>query len=90
MSWSVNYVGNPENITKKLQENSEKLSGKSKEEYDEALPHLIALIGMNYNKQYPNFAIKLIASGHAYSDVQGTNSYSNCQVEITSLGCELV
>lgn len=88
MSWSVNFVGKPENISKALEENSGKLSGVSKEEYDTALPHIVALVNQNFNKDYPPI-LKIDANGHAYKDGDTTN-YSNCSVSITVLGGQLV
>lgn len=89
MSWSVNYIGTPENVTKALDENSAKLQDKSKEEYDEALPHLKGLIAMNYNKQFAGMGIKLVAAGHAYTDGKDS-AYSNCTISITPIDCTLV
>lgn len=76
MSWSIQVIGTPENISKALQEQSEKLEGKSKEEFDEALPHIKALIDMNYNKAYSLQALEVSANGHAYE------GFSNCSVSI--------
>ena len=76
MSWSISFIGSPENISKALKENSEKLSGKSKEEYDAALPHIDALVNQNYTKQYP-LVLKVDANGH------GHDGYSNCSVSIS-------
>lgn len=90
MSWSVSFIGTPENISQRLTDNSEKLNGVSKEEYDAALPHLVALVGLNFNKTYP-MAIQITANGHAYGNAgDETTGYSNCNVTITALTGELV
>ena len=60
MSWSVQFIGKPEKVVEALTEQSEKISGESKVEYDTALPHLIALVKENFGSGY---AIKLVASG---------------------------
>lgn len=85
MSWSIQLGEKPENIITALDEQSNKLEGKSKEEYDEALPHIKALINMNYNKsELSQLGMKVTASGHAY------DGYSNCTVSIGYLDVILV
>lgn len=79
MSWSVNYIGTPEKISEELEKNSSNLSGVSKQEYDDALPHLKALVNLNVNKDYP-IALKLDASGHGY------DGNCQCQVSISNIG----
>lgn len=71
MSWSINFIGSPENVSKKLTENSERLTGQSKVEYDAALPHIKALVEQNVNKDYP-IAIRVDANGHG--DTAGNNA----------------
>ena len=83
MSWSVNYIGSPENIVKALEANSEVLSGKSKEEYDDALPHIKALVSQNHSTSYP-VTLKISANGHGY------DGYNNCSVTIENSGTILV
>ena len=51
MSWSISFIGKPENVEKSQEANSEKLSGASKEEYDDAKPHLIAIVNQNFAKR---------------------------------------
>jgi len=84
MSWSVILIGNPDNIVKALQQNSEKLNGTSKDEFDAALPHLIGLVKENSNKtQQP--VLKLSASGHGYLR-DSEFDYKTCQVLIEDIG----
>ncbi len=83
MSWSLTYIGNPDKIVAALEANSAKLEGKSKEEYDEALPHLVALVKQNHNKAHEP-ALKLTANGHAY------DGHSQCAVNLENLGGTLV
>lgn len=83
MSWSINFIGNPEKLVSALEEYSTKIDGKSKEEYDAALPHMVGLVKQNYNKAYPP-VLRINASGHGYTD------YNNCMVEIKNLGGQLV
>lgn len=86
MSWSVTFIGKPENISKALKANSEQLSGYSKEEFDAALPHLEALVSQNFNaKEEYTPVMKLVASGHGQKD-----NYGYCVSSIESLGGILV
>jgi hypothetical protein len=86
MSWSVTFIGKPENVSKALKEHSTKIDGYSKEEFDAALPHLDTLISQNFNAQYPDAVIvKLIASGHGQKD-----SYGYCVSSIETMNGVLV
>lgn len=48
MSWGVSFVGKPEAVAKALDEYSGKLSGQCRIEYDDAKPHLIALVRQKF------------------------------------------
>jgi hypothetical protein len=61
MSWSIGFIGKPEKVIEALEAESGKMSGESKVEYDEALPHLIVLVKQNFGTNYP---VKITASGH--------------------------
>lgn len=77
MSWSVSCVGTRDAICRHLDEQSTKLTGFSKEEFDAALPHMKGLVNQNISKSAPNRLIKLVASGHG----------SKSGDEITDLNC---
>lgn len=66
MSWSVTFIGKPKKVIDALDKHIESMGNytpnPSKEEYEEALPHLKALIGLNIGE---NKIIKLSANGHA-------------------------
>lgn len=64
MSWSVSFLGEPQKVGKALYDESEKMSGQSKIEYDSALPHLVALVHENFGTSY---LIKVDANGHGSS-----------------------
>jgi hypothetical protein len=66
MSWSVNYIGTPPKLVEALKKHSEKLSGASKEEFDAALPHMIALIEQTRG-YYAAYALELSADGYEYN-----------------------
>jgi hypothetical protein len=71
MSWSISFIGSPENVAKALENHSTTITGQSKAEYDAALPHIKALVEQNVNKNYPR-AIKVEGNGHG--DTTGNNS----------------
>lgn len=84
MSWSVGFVGKPENVAAALEKESGNMSGQSKAEYDAALPHLVALVKENFGPN-PNM-IRITASGH------GTINYDtkeqierHCSVNIENI-----
>jgi hypothetical protein len=83
MSWSISFIGKSENVSQALKDNSAKLSGASKEEYDAVLPHLVGLVEQNYNKPN-NPVIQISASG------SGHNDYRSCMVSVQNLGGQLV
>ncbi len=67
MSWSINLMGKPEDVARALQAQSETLSGQSKAEFDDALPHLMALVRQNFvdaeHCHYPAPFLYIEASG---------------------------
>jgi len=89
MSWSITFVGNPDNINKALQAESERLTGASKQEFDAAMPSLVNLVNQNFNKTGPAPVLKLSANGHAYS-TNDEPQYGSCNVTIENLGAVLV
>lgn len=83
MSWSITFIGKPENVAIALEKESEKLNGQSKIEFDSALPHLIALVKENFGTYVP--VIRLTANGHGVGEVS-----RNCQVNLEFLGGSIV
>lgn len=73
MSWSVSYIGKPEAIKRKLVEESARLTGQSKEEFDSAKPALDNLLDQNLE----NGVVQLNAHGHA-TITDGVKTYGNC------------
>lgn len=75
MSWSVQILGKPEKIIEKMETYSAQLTGQSKTEFDEVLPHLSALIRQAVGD---SVLLNVSASGHARFDgntkVDGTIS----------------
>ena len=80
MSWSMTVIGTSENIRNALQSESKRLTGASKQEFDEALPHLAALVGMNVNTNREQL-LELEARGHA-SHVDGVEKYRNVSIRL--------
>lgn len=77
MSWSIYKSGTVEEVVNALEEQSKNLSDQSKEEYDAALPHLIALV-----KENVGININLWAYGHGSKNADGTYANKNCQFDI--------
>ena len=78
MSWSISAKGSPEEVIAKLEEQSNILTWQSKEEYDFALPHIIALVKENIGG-----SINLNAYGHGSKDADGNYYDKSCTVNIT-------
>jgi hypothetical protein len=64
MSWSINFIGTPEEVVKKLEDHSESLTGHNsiKDEYDGAMPHLIGLVTQNYGNENQKLAMNAYGS----------------------------
>jgi hypothetical protein len=78
MSWSVVTSGTAEEVVNHLEEQSNILTDQSKEEFDSALPHIIALVKENI----PG-TVNLNAYGHGSKDSEGNYVERNCSVKIT-------
>ena len=99
MSWSVSLFGTPDKVAAALDNHSnDKMTGQSKLEWDEAKPHLIALVKQNfvteeYMKQYPNALVsplvKLDASGSGSSSGDKQLQRS-CSIKIETIYTNLV
>ena len=77
MSWSVNFIGTPERINVALDDESARLTGQSRIEFDDALPHLKALVASNFDKNAKQpILVKLVASGSGSADALGQSSRS--------------
>lgn len=81
MSWSVNFIGKPDNIVKALENESERLTGESKKEFDIICPMLACLVRQNFNNTSSAPVLQLIASGHTASD-NGNPMYGNLSVTL--------
>ncbi len=92
MSWSVQLIGNPENIAKALDEHSGTLSGQSKVEFDDAKPHLAYLVTQNFADASTNYVVPLVklnASGSG-SVKDGIQVQRSCTVLIEPFYSKLV
>ena len=87
MSWSVQFIGKPENVATALEAESAKFSDQSKVEYDAALPHFVALVKENFGNI--GQVLKFSASGHGYS-VNGEQKNRQCLVNIEAIYGTLV
>lgn len=84
MSFSVSYIGKPDAIKRKLEEDSARLTGQSKAEFDAIKPALAAVL----DQQLQNGVIHLAAHGHATFTGE-TKTYGTCHVEVKPLGAQL-
>lgn len=81
MSWSVTYLGTPDKICDALNKYSESLSGQSKNEFDEASPHIKSLLLQNVGASI----FRLNASGHAQFNSEGNKTSGYCAVNIEQI-----
>lgn len=85
MSWSVSVIGVPAKVNAKLDEYGSTLTGQSKQEFDEAKPHLQALIAQNVSAAV---LVKIDASGHATFE-DGLKTHGTCSVALTQFYSQL-
>lgn len=82
MSWSVSFIGKPDKVATKLEEQVDIYQGDSKKEYEEALPFLKGLLALNTG--HPDEVMQVTAAGHAYI-VDGKKVNSRCTVKIEAI-----
>ena len=85
MSFSVSFVGRPDAIKRELENESQRLTGASKEEFDAIRPALEAVIDQNVAASGPSPALHVEANGHA-SFVDGIKTFGQCSVGVKRLG----
>jgi hypothetical protein len=84
MSWSISFIGKPEQIINALEDHSRYMgSGQSKEEFDAALPSLIGLLEQNYDRG-GQMVIELKADGHGLYTIEG-KTFSSCNISLRAL-----
>jgi hypothetical protein len=81
MSFSVTFIGKPDAIKRKLEEESARLTDQSKAEFDALKPALDTIL----DQQVGNGAVQLHANGHA-TFANGVKTYGNCNVDVKSIG----
>jgi len=82
MSWSIQYVGTPDKLVDAMNKYSDSLSGQSKLEFDDALPHLKHLLLQNVGA----YVFRIVANGHAQFDSAGTKTSGYCAVNFEQIG----
>jgi hypothetical protein len=87
MSWSNTWIGRRAGIKAAMARYSNTLTGNSKEEFEQARPHLEGLLDLNFNEKSDQ-VVQLDANGHAYRS--DGNSYSQVSVTLRQVGslCE--
>lgn len=83
MSWSISLLGTPDKVKEKLMAESARLTGLSKQEFDEALPHLTGLVDQIVCDQQPPL-VEFNGNGHA-SFKEGRKIDGNLSVSIKRL-----
>lgn len=80
MSWSINYIGKPENIAKAIESHSEgPPDNQCEREWQQAKPHILGIVRLNHGDG--NNIVLVQASGHG-TFVDGKCTSSNCQVSV--------
>ena len=71
MSWNICIIGAPEAVATEIYAHVHKLEGQSKREYEDAVPHLAALVQQNFasimESGYVAPIVKIQASGSGYA-----------------------
>ena len=74
MSWSFSSKGKPDVVAKALEDYGATLSGQSKIEFDDALPHLAGLVKQTFenraHREATTIALTASGSGSATGDQQ--------------------
>jgi hypothetical protein len=83
MSYSICFIVKSENVVKALRDHSEKITGQSKEEYDDVLPAFVKLVENNFNPQI-NGLVKIEASGHG-TKVGDEYTQKYCAVNVSNI-----
>jgi hypothetical protein len=80
MSWSFSSKGTPDVVAKAAEDYGATLSGQSKLEFDEALPHMVGLIRQTFesrpDRKAPTIQVNAFGSGSAQGDQQLERSCS--------------
>jgi hypothetical protein len=95
MSWSFSCFGKPENVAAAIDKYGETLNGQSKIEFEDAKPHLIALVNQNFAKEapysVPTIKFSASGSGSAKSAPGITEQVQRCcTVSVETLWAQLV
>lgn len=86
MSFSISVMGKTDAIKRRLAEESGRLTGQSKAEFDAVVPAIERVL----DQQVGNGIIHVSASGHATFNADGVKTYGNCNLEVKPVGATLV
>lgn len=87
MSWSVSLIGRAGRVIEALQQAGQSMSGHSKKEYEDAMPHLVGLVQQNFAKDGSTYnppAIRVEASGSGETS-NGEIVNRSCSVNIENI-----
>ena len=92
MSWAISCIGTPENVVKYLEKHAKDLDDRSKAEYESVLPHLIAVVKLNFALPHTGYMTPLIdieAFGSGIWNEKET-VYGSCGVSIKPVSKQVV
>ena len=90
MSWTISVVGKPEKIAEFLDQESERQTGQSKIEFDDAKPHLQALLRQTFAESVDLLPFVKLAANGSGSTIDGKQIRRSCTVSIESFYTKLV
>lgn len=92
MSWSFSAIGKPAKVAEAIQARSAELSGQSRIEFDDAKPHLAALVKQNFAVEgmgHSEPLVKIEASGSG-SAVDSMQRQRSCTVKLETFYAQLL
>ncbi len=84
MSWNITLIGKPANIVQALEDESQKMEGQSKVEFDSVKDHIAGIVAQNFETTIEQPLLKVTASGHGYA-VEGEQKQRTAVVNIEAL-----
>jgi hypothetical protein len=83
-------VGKPENVANALEAEAENMSGESKAEYQEALPHIVGIVRQNFNKETDSPQLVSVSANGSGFTRSGEPVQRQCSVKVEHLWTRLV
>lgn len=93
MSWSISFVGTPQNVAAAVEGYAPQLSGGSRAEYEKVAPSIVNLIRQNHANPEAGYVGRLIlvrAAGTAAADKAGVPLSGTCKVTVENIDAQPV